>query len=333
MDLEHSVSVVIPCYNEAKYIEKCILSIIDGTSPDILLEILLVDADSTDNTIKIVNELAAKHQVVKLLKNEKRYTQFGLNLGIKNASHEWVLIAGAHALYSPEYIETLIDKSLALDADGVGGQLVTNVLSKTSTSIAIKTVLSHPIGVGNSMFRLGVKTPTKVDTVPFGLYRKSLFEKVGYYNDSLIRNHDIEWSKRVVSAGYSIYLIPDVTCTYYARETFLSLAKNNFRNGLWNIYAVYLTKNFSSLSVRHFIPLCFVLGIIFGIVGSFFSFALFVLLASLLSVYVLILLFFSFKDRTDKTTFIHILWAFMVLHFTYGFGSLIGLLTLNRSKK
>jgi len=325
MNQVHSVSVIIPCRNEEQYIERCIMSIINGTSKNIQLEILVVDGGSNDKTTEIVINISKEHKEVLLIQNEKKHTQFGLNLGIQSAINDWVLIAGAHTNYPPNYIEELLENSIILNADGVGGQLVTDVLHATPTSIAIKTVLSHPLGVGNSMFRIGVNKPTAVDTVPFGLYRKSLFSDVGYYNELLVRNHDIEWSKRVVAAGNKIYLLPNVVCTYFARETYSALARNNFRNGLWNMFAVYITKTFSSLSIRHFIPLCFVLVLILFAVASVFEPAFLFLLTGILLFYLFVLSVFTLRIRKSGISLFHVIWAFATLHFSYGFGSLVGL--------
>ena len=78
----------------------------------------------------------------------------------------------------------------------------------------------------------------------------------------LVRNQDIELNKRILRGGGKIYILPDTYCTYLARETWKALSKNNYGNGKWNILTVYYTKMFSSLSIRHFIPLIFLLSLI-----------------------------------------------------------------------
>jgi hypothetical protein len=193
-------------------------------------------------------------------------------------------------------------------------------------------VLSSKFGVGNSDFRVGVDRPKEVDTVPFGCYRKEVFEQYGYYDERLVRNQDIELNKRILSHGGKIYLVPDVACTYYARENFIDLAKNNFENGKWNVLTAYYTKTFSSLGLRHFIPLLFILSILLPMLGAIvYPRLLFWSIASLISYFALVIIV-SFKLDDSKTNIVYLVSAFVVLHFSYGAGSLVGLYNVLRKK-
>lgn len=319
-----TVSVIIPCRNEENYIKQCIDSIINGTAQHISLEIIVVDGMSTDNTLHVLSQIKQLHESVIVFNNPKKQTQFGLNLGIKNATGEYVMIAGAHSSFPKGYIETLLKKIQELQADGAGGQLKTEVLHKTHRSNAISQILAHPLGVGNSMFRIGATQPIQVDTVPFGLYKRSVFEEAGYYNEKLTRNHDMEWSKRVQRAGKIIFLIPELQCTYFARETYSALARNNFRNGLWNILAVCITRTFKSLSLRHFVPFGFVGALFVLFFSGIFYLPLLIAGSSVFVLYFLAVLFVSVQIGRKGTTIFHVIWGFMVLHFSYGIGSIVG---------
>lgn len=323
---KQTVSVVIPCFNEEKHIETCVMSLLENGYPVDKIELLVVDGNSTDNTVSILNKIQHKHPQLKYINNPKSKTPFALNLGIEHAKNDYLLIASAHSSFDKGYIEELMLKMEQLNADVVGGVMETKIKNSTPASNAIMQVLSNKYGVGNAMFRIGIETPTLVDTVPFGLYKTSLLKEVKGYDERLIRNHDIELSKRLLKRGTKIYLTPSTTCYYYARETFSELAKNNYRNGKWNLLTVFITKDFSSLSLRHFIPLLFVLSIIAPVILSvFYTPFLFVssliLLSYLFAIGVITLKTFNLKD----TTFIKGIWSFITLHFSYGFGSLVGL--------
>jgi glycosyltransferase involved in cell wall biosynthesis len=322
----NTVSIVIPCRNEEKYIDTCLRSLTEMCTADFSAEIIIADGESTDNTLAIIATYQKEFSYIKVVNNKQRYTPMGLNLGIRHASGEFILIASAHSSFSKDYLSILLKERERLNADVVGGVMITSVLNSNKKSEAIKEVLSCKFGVGNALFRTGIKSPRQVDTVPFGLYKKTLFEEIGYYDERLIRNHDIEFSKRLIAAGKKIFLVPDAVCSYYARESYHALSKNNFRNGLWNMLTVKISHRFSSLSLRHFIPLLFILSIILPTLLSLVYFPfLFLALASLF----LYLCFLTINTERmvieKKLSFPYIFAAFIVLHISYGTGSLCGI--------
>ena len=324
------VSVVVPCLNERKNIRNCIESLINNNYPHEFLEILIIDGMSDDGTQEIIEELCNENTNVHLINNKDRITPVALNLGILNAKGDFIMIAGAHAWFPPNYISKLVNYLLNSDAAVVGGVLETKVNKKNAKSMAITKVLSNKFGVGNSYFRVGASDSLMVDTVPFGLYKRSVFKDVGYYNAKLIRNHDIELSKRILKKGLKIYLIPDVVCYYFARDNFKDLAKNNFQNGLWNILTVYITKSLRSLSIRHYVPLLFILALLLPVVIAVIAFPPFILITiAVFSLYILSLLFVSFKLTRKPELFFNIIWSFIVIHFSYGLGSLVGSLKIH----
>lgn len=319
------ISVIIPCRNEEKHIRTCILSLLNNGYPKEFLEILVIDGLSTDNTLKELEELQKEHSTINLITNEKIKTPFALNLGIQHASGDYILIASAHSSFDPGYIEILERSINDLNADAVGGVMKTKVKNSTPISEAIKTVLSNSFGVGNAVFRTGTNEVRKVDTVPFGLYRTDLLKSQGGYNTLLIRNHDIELSKRLLNQKASIYITPEATCSYFARESFSKLAKNNFDNGKWNILTVYITKDLSSISLRHFIPFLFLMSLVAPILFALiFPPFLYLTLFALLLYFAALIYVVSRIDRA-KTNFFYLCLTFVVLHISYGFGSFIGI--------
>ncbi len=329
--MNRSISIVIPCFNEEKYIENCIQSFLQQDYPSELLEILIIDGGCTDNTISIINKIQKKFSNIKVLSNPERITPVSLNIGIKNATGKYVLIASAHSKFPSDYISILIDKLLEMNCDGIGGGIDTEVIKSTPTSEAIIKVLSSAYGVGNSHFRIKKNEILYVDTVPFGIYKKSLFEELGYYNEKLVRNHDIEFSKRLLRKGKKIVLVSYIRCTYYARETYSKFAQNAYKNGVWNILTFYITRRFNSLSIRHFVPLIFVSSLFFPLILSLFLTKYFVSISivSLLA-YLSFIIYVSMGLKDKCTGVFYVFWGFIVLHFSYGFGSLVGLFRIDK---
>ena len=203
------------------------------------------------------------------------------------------------------------------------------MLNKNVKTLAIREVLSNKFGVGNSVFRTGIDRIMEVDTVPFGCWRREVFDKYGYYDTRLVRNQDIELNKRIIRGGGKIYIVPDTYCTYLARETFEALAKNNYGNGKWNILTVFYTRQFDSQTVRHFEPLFFLLSLLLPLVGSLWWSSLVWLSVLSASLYLMIFGWVSFLIAfREKLNFIYLLACFITLNLAYGWGSLIGFFNL-----
>jgi len=325
------ISIIIPILNEEKYIKNCLDSIIKSDFDKDKMEVLLIDGGSSDKTIEIIKEYQKKYPFFKFLHNPKKIVPVAMNIGIKEAKGEYIIRLDAHSSYPKDYFSKLIYWHKKLNADNVGAIWITDVLNKTKTSIAIKNVLSDKLGVGGAKFRIGIKDIEEVDTVPFGCYKREIFNKIGLYDGRLVRNQDIELNKRLKRHGGKIYLIPEIKCTYFARETYKELAKNNFSNGLWNILTTYYTGTLNSLSFRHFVPLIFILSLIFSFFLGFFNKMFFYLFLIILFIYLSIISIRSFQIKKD-TTFFHQLLAFLVLHFSYGIGSLVGIFRVLKEK-
>ncbi|MDM1408187.1 glycosyltransferase [Myroides sp. DF42-4-2] len=320
------ISIVCPTYNEEKYIHTCIASLVRQDIEKEEIEVIFVDGQSTDKTVEIIKEYQKQHTWIKLLNNPERIVPYAMNYGIQAATSNIVMRIDAHSHYADNYVSVLKNALLKYDATNVGAVCKTDVLNKNAKTLAIREVLSNPFGVGNSLFRIGVNQITEVDTVPFGCYRKEVFAKYGLYNPKLVRNQDIELNKRIKRDGGKILLIPDTYCTYLARETYQALAKNNYQNGMWNILTVYYTNAMDSLSLRHFIPLLFVLGLIVPFLLSFLWWPFGMLSGLTFVLYFLLVSIISLKAfMSKKINVFYMVLTFFVLHISYGVGSLVGL--------
>ncbi len=323
------LSVICPIYNEEKYIAQFLDSLLRQDYPKDDLEILLVDGMSKDRTREVVADYTTRYPFIRLIDNPDRIVPCAMNRGIEQARGDVIMRLDAHASYQPDYFSVLVNGLKRLRADNVGTVCKTDVLNKTPKTLAIREVLGNKFGVGNSTFRTGIDREQEVETVPFGCWPKEVFEKYGKYNERLVRNQDIELNKRIIRGGGKIYILPDTYCTYLARETWTALAKNNYANGKWNILTVYYTKMFSSLSLRHFIPLLFLLSLIVPTLLALVWWPfVWVSVASLLA-YLGLLLSVSVKLAIQKhLNIFYLLATFFVLHLSYGWGSLMGILKL-----
>ncbi|MGB7403201.1 MAG: glycosyltransferase family 2 protein [Arcobacter sp.] len=319
------ISLIIPIRNEGSYISECIDSIINFDYPKEFLEAIFVDGVSEDKTVEIIDTYIQKYPYIKVIRNEKKIVPIAMNLGIKASSGEYICRLDAHAKYPKNYIAKLLEWSEKLNADNVGAVCITDTKSQTNTAKAIQFVMSDKFGVGNSLFRVGVNEPLEVDTVPFGFYKKEVFDKIGYYDERLIRAQDLELNKRLKKNSGKIYLIPDVTCIYYPRENYKSFFKNRFETGRWVMLSCYFTNSLKSISIRHMIPLVFSVSLIFSFVLGFITEKFFYIFWFILIGYSSILFFRALSIKKDILLTSNILIGYIVLHFSYGMGSLEGL--------
>ena len=325
------ISVICPIYNEEKYIARCVESILEQDYPQDDMEVLFMDGMSTDRTRDILARYVAQYPFIRVEDNLERIVPYAMNRGIAASRGDVIIRLDGHAFYPKNYFSTLVRSLNELHADNVGAVCRTDVLNHTAKALAIREVLSHRLGVGNSAFRVGISKVMSVDTVPFGCFRRDVFDRYGLYDVRLVRNQDIELNKRISNHGGKIYIVPDTYCVYYARETYAGLAKNNYQNGKWNIQTVYYTKSWRSLSVRHFVPGIFVLAIVLPmLIGLFWMLMLYVALLVVV-LYMLAIGCVALRCAVSKRlSVIHLCCAFVVLHVSYGIGELSGAETVLR---
>ncbi|HEX9579700.1 MAG TPA: glycosyltransferase family 2 protein [Gemmatimonadales bacterium] len=227
------VTVLVPCRNEVRYVGPCLESILATTYPRDRLEILVVDGRSTDGTRDAVQRCAAQHPQVRLLDNPRGIVPAALNLGIRAATGEVIARMDAHCEYPPTYLLRLVTALMETGADNVGGCVATLPPDPSSTARALAIAQAHPLGVGNSRFRIGTSKPRWVDTVPFGCYRREVFQRVGLFDEELVRNQDDEFNHRLLRQGGRVLLVPSVAARYYARGTFRQTARMYYQYGYY----------------------------------------------------------------------------------------------------
>lgn len=254
------VSVILPCRNEARIIATCLESVIENEYPKEHLELLVVDGLSDDETREIVTEFCERFPWIRLLDNNRRITPTALNIGIRSARGQIVIRMDAHTIYPPDYISKLVDWTERSKADNVGGICITRPATQTPKAQAIAIGLSHPWGVGNSHFRIGVSAPKWVDTVPFGCYRREVFDKIGLFDERLIRNQDDELNHRLIKSGGRILLVPEIVSYYTARESLGKLWIMYYQYGYFKPLAARTIG--TVMTIRQLVPAAFVMSLV-----------------------------------------------------------------------
>jgi glycosyltransferase involved in cell wall biosynthesis len=330
-----TASVIIPCRREAQYIEKCVRSALANADDGLEIEVLVIDGMSDDGTRDSVARMQAENANVSLIDNPKRITPAAMNIGIERSHGEYIFILGAHAAIPPRYIRDCIDLLRAhSDAWCAGG--VIRTIGETPTGKSIAEALSSPFGVGSARFRTG-NYCGYVDTLTFGCYYRWVFERIGLFDESLVRNQDDDLNLRIVEAGGKLYMDSSIVAEYYGRSTIRRLYRQYYQYGFWRIFT--MRKHGKVASVRQLVPPLFVAGLIMGL-------ALATILPCLRVPYIVALvLYLAFlgygaaasTKRCGIATALRLPWIFFVLHWSYGlgfwFGSIAPLFHDNRRDK
>ncbi len=319
---EPFVSVIMPIRNEADFIERSIRSILDNDYPADKMEILVVDGMSDDGTRQTVEKLSQADSRVRMLDNPKRIVPAAMNMGIKTARGDLFIRVDGHAEIPADFVTKSVECLREHpEAWVVGGCIET--VAGDYTGRAIASSMRSPVGVGNSRFRLG-DYEGWVDTLAFGTHHKWIVDKIGYFDEELVRNQDDEFNLRIILAGGKIWMSKSIHSTYFARGSLRKLWRQYFQYGFWRIRT--LQKHKRPATFRQLVPLLFVLSmLLLGSAGLLLR-PLWILLAAEVGLYLLGLAAGALDvGRRSGWRFAPIApLVFVVLHFAYGLGSLWG---------
>jgi glycosyltransferase involved in cell wall biosynthesis len=319
-----TVSFVMPVRNEEEYIRASLQSLVDQSYPAGECEIIVLDGRSSDRTREIVEEIGEGNPQVRCLDNGAGIVPTAMNIGIRAARGEVIIRADGHNVYPQDYATNCVKYLEETGADNVGGPWVTVAADESFSARLVAAILSNPFGVGNSKFRTS-REEGFVDTVPFGAFRREVFDRVGMYNEKLVRNQDNDLNARIRKAGGRIYLTPALTTQYHPVKAFLGLLKYAFRTSKWHIFT--LQENRESMGVRHLAPAVFLLLLLLLLPASFVSAMALAFLIGILCVYILTGFYFSLRAKIKGEWDVALVQPFasFCFHMAYGAGTLFGL--------
>ena len=317
------VSIIMPVRNEAGFIERAVRSVLNSDYPVEKMEIFVVDGMSDDGTRDVVRQLSEADRRVKLLDNPRRIVPTAMNIGLKAARGEFFTRIDGHAEIPTDFIARSIQcLQEHPDAWIAGGSIKT--IADNYTGRAIASAMQSLIGVGNARFRLG-DYEGWVDTLAFGTHHKWIVDRVGDFDEDLVRNQDDEFNLRIILAGGKIWMSQDIQSIYFSRSTLGKLWRQYFQYGFWRIRT--LQKHKRPAGFRQLVPLLFVLSLFsLGLAGLGWKPFWFVLAVEV-TLYLLALIIGAMDvGRRSGWRYAPVTPViFAILHFAYGFGSLWGI--------
>ena len=325
-----TVSVVIPCLNEERFIGKALENLADQYDSE-RYEIIVVDGNSQDRTREVIAEFCRRRPDVSvtLIDNPARRIPTALNLGVQAAQGKIIARLDAHAVASSGYVRRSVEVLRQPGIGVVGMPCQVCAGADTLTAKAIAIAVSHPFGIGDAKYRLGRgNTQEAVDTVAFACFRKELWQDLGGFDERLSANEDYEFNYRVRLSGKTVLLDQTEHCDYFARSTLKELCRQYWRYGRWK--ARMVLGHPASIKLRQVIAPVFAASLpLLLIAGYWFRPAWWLLAVELAAYLMTALLFATSLARSSRLVpgLIALLpLIFSVIHLSWGSGFLLGLL-------
>lgn len=323
------VSIIIPCYNEQETIASLLTAIYHQTYPLQLIEVIVADGMSNDNTLRVIESFIADHPelTLRIVKNPERVIPKALNRAIDAAQGEIIVRLDAHSLPSEDYIAKCVAALEQKLGENVGGLWEIEGGAQTWIARSIAVAAAHPLGVGDARYRVGGKAQY-VETVPFGAFWKSLFERIGKFNENLLTNEDYEFNTRIRMSGGKIWFDPAIRTKYFARKNLGELARQYWRYGYWKAKMLQIYPK--TLRWRQLLPPLFVLSLLILLVLSLFISPARYALLFIVGAYLLVLFGIGFQQafrRKQIYLFVGLPLSMATMHLAWGTAFLWSIVT------
>lgn len=316
-----SVSIVVPCRNERDHIETALETILAQQPPPGNFEVIVSDGMSDDGTREIILRLAHVDSRIRMVDNRRGIVSTGLNAAICKAQGSIIVRMDAHTIYAPDYVRQCVQVLEETAADNVGGPWVARGEGRVGKAIAAAFQSSFACGGarGHDPHYSG-----PVDTVYLGCWRREIFDRIGFFDEELVRNQDDEFNLRIVRCGGKVWQSVKIKSCYYPRESLRHLFAQYVQYGYWK--ARILQKHRLPASFRHLIPAAFASALGLLPVLSLLWPTVFWVWVGLLGLYVAVNIFVSVLTAAGNgwNLFLLLPCVFAIFHLAYGWGFLRG---------
>jgi succinoglycan biosynthesis protein ExoA len=314
------ISIVLPIRNEAAAIDECLKSLVEQTLDRDSFEIIVIDGMSTDETPNLVAGWQARDERIRLVANPRRITPISLNLGIRAARGSIIARMDGHSRADPGYLAIGLDALRETGAWSVGGQM--RRVGGDDVTRAIAAVTMSPFGVGDAAHNYSER-PMWAETVFLGMWPRWVFERVGLFDEELVRNQDDEFSYRIRKAGGRIWFDPRIVTNYSPRGTLSGLFSQYRQYAMWKVRVLQMHPG--ALRWRHWVPMLLV-AFVFGsaVIGIWWPFAWLGTVAGL-GTYFAAVTVASRRLRRSGVSMRSLVATFLTLHSAYGLGFWQGL--------
>lgn len=316
------ISVIMPVLNEEHHLADAVQSVLDQNFDG---ELLIALGPSTDKTDEVAAKLAKADSRIRLVPNPRGLTTVGMNLCIKQAKHDVIVRIDAHSEPASNYISRGIEILEARNADLLGG--IMSAKGKTLFQKSVAWAYNSPFGLGGATYHVGGEEG-EAESAYLGIFRKSALERVGGYDESIIRGEDWELAQRIKATGGLVWFSPELSVTYWPRSSWRALAKQFYSTGVWR--GDLTKRDLRHTSWRYFIPPVLVISLVFGELIAALGFP--IGWAPFVAYFTSIIAVGAFVARLAPAPLV-----LATMHLSWGFGFIVGYLkgaegTLDRSR-
>jgi glycosyltransferase involved in cell wall biosynthesis len=317
------VTVIMPIRNEAGFITHSLRAVLDQDYPSDRLEVIVADGSSSDGTQAMVQAMQAQHSNLRLIDNPGKIVATGLNAALPHARGEIIVRVDGHTVVAANYVRECVAVLRRSGADNVGGRM--DAVAESWFGRAAARATSCPFGVGGARFHYAQREEW-VDTVYMGAWPREVFQRIGHFDEELVRNQDDEFNYRLRARGGKILLSPRIRSDYYNRSTLRSFARQYFQYGYWKVRV--MQKHPGQMRPRHFIPPLLVAAFLLTLVMTPFSVMAWYGLAAVGGFYLVgnfgASALTAWKNDWRLLPLLPL--TFFTLHAAWGFGFLVGLI-------
>jgi glycosyltransferase involved in cell wall biosynthesis len=316
------VSVIMPVLNEEGHLEAAVHSVLEQGFEG---ELILALGPSTDKTNEIAERLAKSEKRIRLVSNPLGLTTVGMNLAIRQAKHDYIVRIDAHSEPGKNYIARSIQLLDELGADLIGGMM--SAKGKTLFQRSVAWAYNSPFGLGGASYHVGGEAG-EAESAYLGVFKKSAIDRVGGYDEKIVRGEDWELAQRIKATGGLVWFSPELTVTYWPRSTWSGLVKQFYATGVWR--GDLTRRDIAGASKRYFVPPALVISLALGNVLA--TLGLSIGWAPMLSYLAAIVMIGAFAARLAPVPLV-----LATMHISWGVGFLVGFFsgargTIDRSR-
>lgn len=223
------VSIVMTVINEERHLAEVIDRLLQQDYPG-ELDIVVAVGPSRDRTRDVAQQVADSHEHVTVVDNPSGRTPAGLNAAIAASTGEVIVRIDGHAMVPRDYVRTGVRVLQETGADNVGGIMAAEGTNDFEDAVA--RAMTSVFGVGGASFHVGGEAGPAL-TVYLGCFPRSALDRVGGYDETMVRAQDWEMNLRIRESGGLIWFTPEMQVTYRPRHTFRGLARQYHDYGRW----------------------------------------------------------------------------------------------------